>query len=326
MVRESSEMERMAENGTTNFSNPDDYRSAIGAASVVVTAGGDFNARLTWLNLSCLHAFRGFENLPRIAFIKLSPEELSVSFPISERSSLTYAGIGLRIGDVVFHSRAERMHQRTNGKSQWGRISLPAQQLAFYSKALTGQEITSPPAGRLLRPTRMAVTQLLTLFSRACRLAETKCELIANPEIARALEQELLHALINCLTADDAGDNLKTRPSHADIMVRFEEALATHSDPHLNLPTLCSAIGVPERTLRVCCTEFLGMSPTRYHLLRRLNMARSALGSADPTTASVAQIARNHQFLEPGRFAVVYRTVFGEMPSSTLRRSRIKAA
>jgi AraC-like DNA-binding protein len=319
-------MERMAENGTTAFSNPDDYRSAIGAARVIVTAGGDFNARLTWLNLSCLHAFRGVENLPRIAFIKLSPEELSVSFPISERSSLTYAGIGLRIGDVVFHSRAERMHQRIDGKSQWGCISLPAQQLAFYGKALTGQEITSPPVGRLLRPTPTAVTQLLTLFSRACRLAETKCELIANPEIARALEQELLHALINCLTADVAAGNLKTRPSHADIMVRFEQALAAHSDPHLNLPTLCSTIGVPERTLRVCCTEFLGVSPMRYHLLRRLNMARSALRNADPTTASIAQIARNHQFLEPGRFAVVYRTVFGEMPSSTLRRSRIKAA
>jgi AraC-like DNA-binding protein len=90
------------------------------------------------------------------------------------------------------------------------------------------------------------------------------------------------------------------------------------------MPALCSAIGAPERTLRVCCTEFLGMSPTRYLLLRRLNMARSALRRADPETASVAEIARTYQFQEPGRFAVTYRTVFGEMPSSTLRRSLIK--
>ena len=68
------------------------------------------------------------------------------------------------------------------------------------------------------------------------------------------------------------------------------------------------------------------MSPTRYHLLRRLNMARSALQRADPETASVAEIARNHQFLELGRFAVAYRAIFGEMPSFTLRRSRIKTA
>jgi AraC-like DNA-binding protein len=148
--------------------------------------------------------------------------------------------------------------------------------------------------------------------------------LIANPEVARALEQELVHALVNCLTVGDAGGNLKKRRHHTDIMMRFEDALATHGDPHLNMPAVCSAIGVPERTLRACCTECLGMSPTRYHLLRRLNLAHSALRRADPETTSVAEIARNHQFLELGRFAVAYRTVFGEMPSSTLRIPRIK--
>ena len=55
-------------------------------------------------------------------------------------------------------------------------------------------------------------------------------------------------------------------------------------------------------------------------LLRRMNMARSALRRADPATTSVAEIARKHQFLELGRFAVTYRTIFGEMPSTTLRR------
>src|SRR5260370_41925835 len=107
-------------------------------------------------------------------------------------------------------------------------------------------------------------------------------------------------------------------------MVRFEDALSALRGPQLTMPALCAAIGVPERTLRVCCAEFLGMSPTRYLLLRRLNMARSALRRADPATASVAKIARSCQFLEPGRFAVTYRAIFGEMPSCTLRRTLIK--
>jgi transcriptional regulator GlxA family with amidase domain len=67
------------------------------------------------------------------------------------------------------------------------------------------------------------------------------------------------------------------------------------------------------------------MSPARYLLLRRLNMARSALRRADPATAKVAEIARNCQFQEPGRFAVTYRTIFGETPSTTLRRTTIKS-
>jgi hypothetical protein len=46
-------MKRMAENGTATFTNPDDYQAGIGDASVnfIVTGGGEFNARLTWLNL-----------------------------------------------------------------------------------------------------------------------------------------------------------------------------------------------------------------------------------------------------------------------------------
>jgi AraC-like DNA-binding protein len=321
-------MERMAQNGTATFANPDDYGAAIRSATVkvIVTAGGNFNARLTWLDLGNLHVLRGHENLPRIGFFSLSAAQTFVSFPTNTGAPLTYGGIGLQFGDVVFHSRGERTHQRTNGEGQWGLISLPPEQLAACSKALTGKSIASPPEGRVLRPPRSAARRLLGHHSKICRLAETKHQLIANPEVGRALEQELIHALINCLTVGDAGGNLKKWRHHTDIMVRFEDALAAHGDPHLNLPALCSAIGVPERTLRACCTEFLGMSPSRYHLLRRLNMVRSALRRADPETTSVAEIARDHQFLELGRFAVAYRTVFGEMPSFTLRSPRIKTA
>ena len=317
----------MAENGTATFANPDDYQAGIGGANfnLIVTGGGDFKARLTWLNLRRLYLLRGRENLPRIAYIALSPARVFVSFPTGAGPSLTYGGLGLQFGDVVFHSRGERMHQRTSGESQWGLISLPPEQLAACGKALTGLRIASPPVGRVLRPSRSDAVRLLRLYSRACRLAETRHKLIANPEVARALEQELLHALVNCLIADDVSGNPKTRRHHTDIMVRFEDALSTLRGPQLSMPALCAAIDVPERTLRVCCAEFLGMSPTRYLLLRRLNRARSALRRADPANASIAEIARSCQFQEPGRFAVTYRTIFGEMPSSTLRRSLIKS-
>jgi hypothetical protein len=170
-------MERMAESGTATFANPDDYKARIGDASVnlIVTGGGDFNARLTWLNLRRLQVLRGCENLPRIAFISLSPAQVFVSFPTSAGPSLTYDGHGLRFGDIVFHSRGERMHQRTSGESQWGLISLPPEQLAACGRALTGLELTSPAVGRVLRPPRVAASRLLRLNSKACRLAERRC-------------------------------------------------------------------------------------------------------------------------------------------------------
>ncbi|MDH2351200.1 helix-turn-helix domain-containing protein [Bradyrhizobium sp. SSUT112] len=319
----SNEMKPMTTgSGTATFANPDDYQAGILGASVnLILTGGDFKARLTWLNLHHLHVLRGNENLPRIAYISLTPARVFVSFLARVGPPSTYSGAELRFGDIVFHRRGERLHHRTPRENQWGLISLPPDQLAACGKALTGLEIFAPPASRMLRPSRDVAARLLRLHSRACHLAETRHELFANPEVARSLEQELLHALINCLTADDAGGKPETRQRHADIMVQFEEALAAQSGRPPSMPELCADIGVPERTLRICCAEFLDMSPTRYLLLRRLNAARSALLRADPATASVAEVARGHHFLELGRFAVTYRTVFGEMPSTTLRRS-----
>jgi len=43
----------MTESGTATFTNPADYQTGIGDANVslVLTARGDFKARLTWLKL-----------------------------------------------------------------------------------------------------------------------------------------------------------------------------------------------------------------------------------------------------------------------------------
>jgi AraC-like DNA-binding protein len=324
----SNKMARMAQSGTATFANPVDYCAAVGAASLklTVTGGGAFNARLSWLKLDHLFLLHGRENLPRIGFFSLSPKQAFVSFPTKPESPLTYGGFGLQFGDVVLHGHGERSHQRTNGESQWGLISLSHGGLAAYAKVLTGTTIISSPEGRVLRPSHSTAGRLLRLHRKVCRLVETRQELIANPEVARALEQELLQALVDCLAAGDVSGHRKRQRQHADIMIRFEDALASYSEPHLNLRALCSAIDVPERTLRMCSAEVLGMSPTRYHLLRRLNGARSELLNADPETTSVTKIANNHQFIELGRFAVAYRTVFGEMPSATLRRSSIKKA
>ena len=313
----------MSRQGTAAFDRSTDYGAAIGTAEVdlFVTAGGDFSGRLTWLSLGQLNVLRAQENLPRIGVIALPPKQAVISFPVGRWSSFVYCGSCVEFGNVLFHGVAERMHQRTNDASVWGLISLPLELLATYSKALTGQSIAPPAKGRVIRPAHDTAKVLHGLCSKAWRLAETRRDLIAKPEVVRALEQEFLQVLIGCLTAGDVDDS-KRRQRHTDIMVRFEKALASQRASNFDLPELCDEIGVPERTLRLCCTEVLGMGPARYYQLRRLNMVRSALQRANPDTSSVAAIARDHHFLEPGRFAVAYRTLFGEMPSSTLRRNR----
>lgn len=160
----------------------------------------------------------------------------------------------------------------------------------------------------------------MLLHAQACRLAETRPKIIANPEVARAVEQAIIYALMTCLQTTRAAGKGLAAARHERIMIQFEEVLAEHLSQPLCLRELCGLIGVTERTLRLCCTEFLGVSPSRYVLLRRLKQARITLRAADPATASVAEIARACGFSELGRFAGVYQTAFGEPPSATLRR------
>jgi AraC-like DNA-binding protein len=44
------------------------------------------------------------------------------------------------------------------------------------------------------------------------------------------------------------------------------------------------------------------------------------LRNADPDIVNVTEVARRYGFTQLGRFAGVYRAVFGESPSTTLKR------
>jgi transcriptional regulator GlxA family with amidase domain len=168
--------------------------------------------------------------------------------------------------------------------------------------------------------------ELQRQHARLCRLIETKPLSITHEEVARAVEHDFMYALIRCLTAEVVHEDTDARRRHSTVMNRFEKVLAERFDRQLLMPELCSAIGVPERTLRMCCADFLGMSPGQYMRLRRLNLMHTALAHADPAAESISEIASRYGFTELGRLAGVYRTIFGEMPSETLGSSLIIGA
>jgi transcriptional regulator GlxA family with amidase domain len=140
------------------------------------------------------------------------------------------------------------------------------------------------------------------------------------PEVIQALEQQLIHVMVRCLT-----DGLPSRMTlgnqrHDTIVAKFEEYCEANPYTPLYLPEICAAIGAAERTLRVACEQHLGMGPIRYLALRRMHLVRRALSRAAPSRTTVTRIATDYGFWELGRFSVNYRALFGETPSATLQR------
>jgi AraC-like DNA-binding protein len=312
----------MPGSGTGTFIDLDNYQASLHQARIdlLVTTQGSFNAHLTWATLHQLQLLCSEENLPRIAYISLAPTLAFVGFAMRPDPPMFWGGVELYTGDIIFHSRGERFHQRTTGPCGWSLVGLAPEHLEKYSGALLGKALSVPAAAQILRPAARDAARLRRLHAQACRLAETRPKVLAHPEVARAVEQGLIHGLVTCLGAR-ARDDGTARLHNTRIMARFEEVLANHPNRPLPMPQLCALIGVTDRTLRSCCAEFLGISPTRYMLLRRLKAVRIALRDADPARASVAEIASGCGFTELGRFAGAYRNAFGEAPSTTLRRS-----
>ena len=312
----------MPGSGTSTFIDPDDYQASVHRArlDLLVIAPGTFKARLTWATLHHLHLLRSEEDLPRIAYLSLAPALVFVAFATGSDPAMLWGGMELQIGDIILHSRGE-ISSADDGPLQleFCRAGSRAPRKICWSSLRKGP---LPPGCRPNSATRR--TRRSAAAASACAglpPRRDKAQTPGHPEVARAIEQDLILALVTCLTAAKVVEDGAARRHHTRIMVRFEEVLADHPNRQLHLPELCALIGVSERTLRSCCAEFLGISPSRYMLLRRLQAARIALRDADPTAANVAEIARGCGFTEFGRFAVAYRTAFGEPPSTTLRRA-----
>lgn len=313
----------MSSSTTSSFTEADDYQANLREimAEFVVTSPQPFTARTTRITLHHLHLLRARETLPRIAYIALPPELVFISFSSDPALPLFWRGLTLEPGEIMLHSRGERLHQRILGASCWGLISLPPATLATFGEVVIGRAVAPPVSGQILRPSARDRRHLLRVHTEAAHLAENRPQVLGHPEVVRAMEQELAEVLVTCLTACEVRTESNSVRRTATIMHAFEDLLTTGLHQSLLLPEICAAIGVSERTLRGCCAVVLSVSPLRYIQLRRLKRVRAAILRADPKKARVADLASYGGFTQPGRFAVLYRAAFGETPSTTLRRA-----
>jgi AraC-like DNA-binding protein len=308
---------------TFTFTDPESYQAAIRAASIelFLTTKGDFNADLAQIELHQLWMQRGSESLPVISHGMLTAKRAVIEF-LAGRAQAAYQLNGFEVssGEIVIDD-GRQLHRRSFAPRQWASMSLAPADLAAAGLALTGQEPKVPLVTHIIRPPPKLMTRLLSLHEEAVRLAWTAPERLSHPEVARSLEQALIHAMVHCWTEGKSIEpSLRVR-NHSAVMARLEDFLTANHDHPAYLAEICAATGVSERTLRVCCQEHLGVSPIRYLWLRRMHLARRALMRADPGVVTVTEVASTYGFGELGRFSVQYRALFGEPPSASLHRA-----
>jgi len=302
------------------YSDADDYVAAIrqGTVEVTVTGRGNFAAKLTRIDLHRLW-MQGFsENLARIYHVDGWGGRAIILFRTRPGPSLLFNGLELQPNDIVRFSQGQSYYQRSSGSACFAGMSLSLEDMASIGRTMAGRDLTPPRDTLIFTPPPSAMTKLQRLHAAAGHLAENAPEIIANPDAAYGLEQALIESMVNCLGNGEAREDNVAQRQHELIMRRFRRVVEQNPDQPLYVPELCKAIGVSERTLRVCCQEQLGLGPKRYLLFRRLHLARRALRGALQDTTTVTEIATRYGFWHFGRFAGAYQSLFGEPPSSTL--------
>ena len=314
----------MSGTSTGRFADADEYKSSLSDifSEFIVTGCGVFDARAQRTDLYHLHLLQAQEKLARVAYVTLPPDRVVISFTADPKAPLIWRGVELGSDEIMLHACGERIHQRTNGPSRWGLISLSPAALADFCQTETGRRLPLPKVGQAIRPPPSQRKWLFRVHQQAARLAETRPAVVAHPEVVRAMELELVGVLVRCLT-EGTVHALPGATLHADnVMERFENALANSTRTDLNAAELSATVRVSAQTLHKHCLAFLGTSLRRYLQLRRLARVRAAIRCADTRTARIGELARSFGFAEPGRFTILYKAVYGETPIATLRGLR----
>jgi AraC-like DNA-binding protein len=311
----------MPDSEVMTFTDPDAYHVYIRRSRVegVVTGRGEYRAESTRIDLHRLWMQRGDESLPRVLNVSTSERPAIVFATNQNQPAMHFDGRELQ-HEIIVTGSGLPIHFRSSGTCHWGAMSLTSKDLAAAGQAIIGRELTAPPFTHSVKSPAGILSRLSNLHEAAGHLAKTAPDILAHPEVARALEEGLVHAMVSCISGGEAAESGSVHHRHTVIMRRLEEVLEANPDRTLYVAELCGAAGASGRTLRACCEELLGMSPTRYLWLRRMHLARRALRIADPAAATVTEVATSYGFWELGRFSVAYRSLFGESPSASLRR------
>lgn len=314
----------MALSKAYSFDDPSECQAVFPSADIELfpTTKGDFHAEVTQIGMNRIWMHRIHISMPEINTVAVHPGRRSIGFLTEcNSSSLLNCGVEVLPGDIVMN-RSDIVHQRSDADFHYGTISLPTDDLAAAAEAIVGRKLPETLRKSKIRPPSRLMLRLLNLHRSIGQLAQDTPDILDMPEVNRALENELLHVMVRCLAEGQSVEPTAGSIRQDNVLTRFMKFLEANPDRPLYLTEICAGIGTAERTLRASCEDHLGMGPIRFLTLRRMHLVRRALQRAHPSKSTVTSIVTDYGFWELGRFAVAYRTLFGESPSETLRSSR----
>ena len=256
------------------------------------------------------------------AVVEGAPREAGVSIFLPTRAPAAWWWNGRQFDDLslmVDVPGADFCLSTANIPRSWCGLYIPNQVLADVNGDLTTAVGSKRGCFQVSRQRIMRFRSIVGQLEAVVQGAPAVLESVAGQ---KAAGQKLLREVRDLLAAPHT---VEPEPTHGRYVVPRRriirmamDFIEQHDVECLSVAQLANAAGVSERTLRDAFLRYFGVPPVQYLNRRSLHQIRKALLAADPSAATVTEIATQFGVWHFGRLAQDYRFLFGELPSQTL--------
>jgi AraC-like DNA-binding protein len=249
----------------------------------------------------------------------VSVDRVSIGMLTGSAGRVTHWSHEMRPGDVVVWPPGTEHDARYFGGASVAVISLsPAELASMFGSEPRLKEIGSWTRSHY-RPAAAAAAQTISrLLNIAGRMD------IEGSGPARDADEFLKRAIVDLFVSPIVqtapSDHDGPIPSALRVVKKVEDYVKAVGGRPVHVTELCERLHVSRRTLHRAFHDAVGTGPVTFLRHNRLCAVHSFLRRCEPATTTVAAVASKHGFVNLGRFSADYYGLFGEYPSSTLRK------
>lgn len=159
------------------------------------------------------------------------------------------------------------------------------------------------------------INQFRTLLKEVCNEGPAMSE-----EAADFCRRNILDLMTSPILEAAAQRESQFHISRRRLLREIDHYLTDAGSRPIHISEICEQFNITRRTLHRTFNEIMHIAPMTFLRHKRLCDVHSALLNGDSATV-IKYVAREHGFIEQGRFAADYRKLFGELPSTTLHRA-----
>ena len=288
-------------------------------------SSGRFVGRLVIIRLSGLEIIRETTTQALIKQGTAWPDALVFSLPLAASSDGHFNGRSLTFPNVLLSDGADLPSLVTSTELDVVSIAVARERLSSSLDALGERRAADFVAGYRQQhhlfgglPQRLAALQ--RGFRQICDQGNRLGEAIGFARARASLEDTVVDALAEILSKNSWTD-INGATAQKKLVDRIRDYVFAHVDDPPDIADLCRHVGVSRRTLQGCFQDALGLTPSQYLRMLRLNAVRRELRAlaAAGRPVSIGDVAARWGFWHWSRFTENYRLLFGELPSHTVQ-------